>query len=308
VALETQPPVEVVGLTKRFGPLVAVDRLSFTVQPGRVCGFLGPNGAGKSTTLRCALGLMAPSAGEVRIDGRPYTDLADPVGTVGAVLDDSNFNPGRSARDHLLVMCAATGRPDAKAAEMLALVGLQAAGDRRVGGFSTGMRQRLGLAAALIGDPQILVLDEPSSGLDPAGINWLRDFLRHFAHERGRSVLVSSHLLAEIQHTADDVVIIAGGRLVKAGALADLIGSAATSVRVSGPDLARLETVLEAAGCAVERIDGALVVRGSDRATVGRLAFVERLELSELAEHRSDLEDVFLALTNEVDPAAGGQR
>ena len=307
MALETQPPVEVVGLTKRFGPLVAVDRLSFTVQPGRVCGFLGPNGAGKSTTLRCALGLMAPSAGEVRIDGRPYTDLADPVGTVGAVLDDSNFNPGRSARDHLLVMCAAAGRPDAKATEMLSLVGLESAADRRVGGFSTGMRQRLGLAAALLGDPQILVLDEPSSGLDPAGINWLRDFLRHFAHERGRSVLVSSHLLAEVQHTADDVVIIAGGRLVKAGALADLIGATATSVRVAGPDLARLQTVLEAAGYVVEPAEGALVVRAADRAAVGRIAFVERLELSELAEHRSDLEEVFLALTNDVPPAEGAQ-
>ncbi|HEX6517331.1 MAG TPA: ATP-binding cassette domain-containing protein, partial [Nocardioidaceae bacterium] len=192
--------IEVSGLTKMFGTLKAVDQLSFTVNPGLVTGFLGPNGAGKTTTLRCLLGLIEPTAGTVTIGGRRYRDLSDPIGTVGAVLESSNFHPGRSARAHLEVMALGAGLDPARARGMLAQVGLSEVADKRVGGFSLGMRQRLGLAAAMLGDPSVLILDEPANGLDPAGIRWLRDFLRSLAAE-GRTILVSSHVLAEVAQT-----------------------------------------------------------------------------------------------------------
>src|SRR6266542_1416007 len=200
--------ITVEGLTKRFGDVVAVDDLSFEVDQGTVVGFLGPNGAGKTTTLRMLLGLVIPTAGTARFQGRPYRELAAPLRHVGAVLEASSFHPGRTARNHLRVVTAAAGLPRTRADEVLSQVGLDQAADRRVGGFSLGMRQRLALATALLGDPEILVLDEPANGLDPEGIHWLRGFLRNFA-DQGRTVLVSSHVLAEVAQTVDQVVIIA---------------------------------------------------------------------------------------------------
>jgi ABC-2 type transport system ATP-binding protein len=289
--------IEVSQLSKRFGSLRAIDDLSFTVRPGEVCGFLGPNGAGKTTTLRCLLGLVAPTAGRATIGGRRYVELAEPLGTVGAVLDASSFHPGRSARNHLRVLCTAAGLDDARADAVLAMVGLTEAARRRVGTFSTGMRQRLGLAAALLGDPAVLVLDEPATGLDPAGINWLRGMLRHLAHEGGKTVLLSSHLLAEMEHTADRVVIISAGRLVREGTLDELVGRAAASVRVRTPQTETLRGALERAGYRVDCVDGALVAAGADTATVGHVAFTHGIELAELTAVHEDLEDIFLELT-----------
>ncbi|HEY4726480.1 MAG TPA: ATP-binding cassette domain-containing protein, partial [Actinomycetota bacterium] len=204
--------ITIQGLTKRFGPVTAVDDLSFEVDQGTVVGFLGPNGAGKTTTLRTLLGLVTPTTGTARIDGRPYRELTDPIRHVGAVLEASSFHPGRSARNHLRVVATAAGLPLDRADAVLEQVGLTGAARRRVGGFSLGMRQRLGLATALLGDPQVLILDEPANGLDPEGVHWLRGLLRQLA-DQGRTVLVSSHVLAEVAQTVDQVVIIARGRL-----------------------------------------------------------------------------------------------
>ncbi|MGE5762707.1 MAG: ATP-binding cassette domain-containing protein, partial [Mycobacterium leprae] len=218
-------PVEVEGLTKRFGRVTAVDELSFRVEAGRVTGFLGPNGAGKTTTLRCLLGLVAPTAGRAVVGGRRYARLERPLGTVGAVLDAGGFHPGRTAVTHLRALATAAGLPERRIGEVLELVGLAEAAGRRVGGFSLGMRQRLALAGALLGDPAVLLLDEPANGLDPGGMHWLRGFLRHLAAE-GRTVLVSSHVLAEVAQTVDDVVIIARGRLVRAAPLDEVTAAA----------------------------------------------------------------------------------
>jgi len=293
--------IEVAHLQKRFGSLKAIDDLSFVVRPGQVCGFLGPNGAGKTTTLRCILGLIAPTAGGATIAGRHYAELEDPLATVGAMLDAGSFHPGRTARDHLRVLCAAAGIADRRADEVLALVGLTEGARRKVGNFSTGMRQRLGLAGALLGDPDVLVLDEPATGLDPAGINWLRQLLRHLAHERNKTVLLSSHLLSEMEHTADRVVIISQGRLVREGTMAELVGSASASVRVVTPQPDRLIEALAERGATVERVGDALVVRSSDTAAVGKVAFDHGIELHELTSLHEDLEDVFLELTRAAD-------
>jgi ABC-2 type transport system ATP-binding protein len=209
------------SLTKRFGELVAVDELTFSLRPGTVTGFLGPNGAGKTTTLRLLLGLAEPTAGQVLVFGRRYRELDDPARRVGAVLESNDFHPGRSGRDHLRVLALAAEIPPSRVEEVLALVELGAVAERRVKTYSLGMRQRLGLAAALLGDPELLVLDEPANGLDPAGVHWLRGFLRQFA-EQGRTVLVSSHVLAEVAQTVDQVVIIDRGRLLTTGPLAEL--------------------------------------------------------------------------------------
>jgi ABC-2 type transport system ATP-binding protein len=218
----TPPAIEVARLTNRFGPTVAVQDLSFTVSYGRITGFLGPNGAGKTTTLRALLGLTRPDAGTAVIAGRRYAELADPFGTVGALLDAGAFHPGRTGRDHLRVLARAAGVPARRADQLLATVGLAQAARQRAGGYSLGMRQRLGLAAALLGDPRVLVLDEPANGLDPQGIRWLRDLLRSLAAE-GRSVLISSHVLAEVAQTVDDVVVISGGRSVAQAPLRELL-------------------------------------------------------------------------------------
>ncbi len=294
----TARAIEVRHLTKRFGAVKAVDDLTFTVEPGLVCGFLGPNGAGKTTTLRTLLGLVAPTSGDVTIGGERYADLRRPMETVGALLDASSFHPGRTARNHLRVLCAASGIDERRIDEVLLLAGLHDAADRRVGGFSTGMRQRLGLAAALLGDPGVLVLDEPATGLDPAGINWLRELLRHFAHELHRTVLLSSHLLAEMEHIADEIVIIADGRLVRQGPLQEMVRGVTSTVRVRAPRLDDLAVALAAAGMRVQRDGDALTVLGASTVTVGHHAFANGIELSELTEVRGDLEDVFLQLTN----------
>jgi ABC-2 type transport system ATP-binding protein len=213
--------IEVRGLTKRFGQVLAVDRLSFTVEAGEVTGFLGPNGAGKTTTLRMLLGLVRPGAGTATINGQAYADLAEPLHQVGAVLEASSFHPGRTARNHLRVQAMAAAVDPSRIDDVLGLTGLTEAADRRVGGFSLGMRQRLGLATALLPDPELLILDEPTNGLDPEGVRWLRDLLRGMAAE-GATVLVSSHILAEVAHTVDSVVILDRGRLVTQSSLADL--------------------------------------------------------------------------------------
>jgi ABC-2 type transport system ATP-binding protein len=298
--------VEVTQLTKRFGAVQAVEGLSFTVTPGRVTGFLGPNGAGKTTTLRILLGLVTPTSGTATIGGRRYVDLTDPLLTVGASLEATGFHAGRSARDHLRVLATATGLPSRRADEVLALVGLADVAQRRAGGFSMGMRQRLALAAALIGDPPVLLLDEPANGLDPEGIAWLRGFLRYLA-DQGRTVLISSHVLSEVQQTVDDVVIIANGRLIRQAPLAELQGSRSTLVASPAPDA--LRSALAGAALAVEPAagngrDGAtrpgtvrLRVRGATPDQVGAVAFRAGIELHELRPADSDLESVFLALT-----------
>ncbi|MFP5252577.1 MAG: ABC transporter ATP-binding protein [Actinomycetes bacterium] len=294
-------PLEVDGLTKHFGGTVALDGLSFTVRPGVVTGFLGPNGSGKTTTLRCLLGLVTPTRGTATIGGQRYRDLADPVRTVGASLEASSFHPGRTARAHLQVVALAAGVPSERVDALVQQVGLTEAASRRVGGFSLGMRQRLALAQALIGDPEVLLLDEPANGLDPAGIAWLRGFLRALAAE-GRTVLVSSHVLSEVEQTVDDVVVITRGRLVHQGALAELeAGPGSARVRVRTPEPQALRRVVDRAlEVAVEQLpDGALRVVGASAAEVGHAAHVAGVELHELAAEPSDLEQLFLAMTRE---------
>jgi ABC-2 type transport system ATP-binding protein len=292
-------PIELTGLTKWFGPVHAVTDMTFTVHPGRVTGFLGPNGAGKTTTLRCILGLVSPTRGHATIGGRAYRDLDDPIGTVGAVLESASFHPGRSARNHLRVMARAAGVPAGRVEEVLALVALTPDADRRVGGYSLGMRQRLALAAALLAEPPVLLLDEPANGLDPAGIAWLREFLRRLAGE-GRTVLVSSHVLSEVQQTVEDVLIIANGRLVRQGTLADLEDPATRGVVVRSPNLERLRSVLRGAGFTEEgSADGTVRVVGSTTDQVGAVAFAQGVELHELYAEPSDLERTFLELTTE---------
>ena len=290
--------LEVTGLSKSFGPVQAVSELSFTVEPGSVTGFLGPNGAGKTTTLRMVLGLMHPDAGTATFDGTPYTALPAPVRTVGAVLETA-FHPARSGRNHLRVYCRAAGLPMSRADEVLVQVGLAEAGNRRAGGYSLGMRQRLALATALIGDPAVLVLDEPANGLDPEGIQWLRGFLRHLAHEQGRTILVSSHLLSEVEQTVDRVVIVGAGRLVREGSMEQLRSGAdgAGTVLVRGPDLGRLADVLTAGGSTVAQADGGLTVTGSTPAEVGHHAFTAGVELHELRSQTSGLEEIYFQLT-----------
>jgi ABC-2 type transport system ATP-binding protein len=284
-------------LTKRFGQVIAVDDLSFEVDQGTVVGFLGPNGAGKTTTLRMLLGLVTPTSGTARIDGRPYRELADPIRHVGAVLEASSFHPGRSARNHLRVIATAAGLPLARADEVLAQVGLAQAAHRRVGGFSLGMRQRLGLATALLGDPQVLILDEPANGLDPEGVHWLRGLLRQLA-DQGRTVLVSSHVLAEVAQTVDQVVIIAAGRLVTQSTLAALTARTDQLVRVRTPQAESLRSVLAAQGLQADP-DGTdqLLAAGTSPEAVGKAAAAAGIVIYEMRAERSNLEDVFLQLT-----------
>ncbi len=287
--------IEVSGLTKRFGALTAVDHLDFAVRPGRVTGFLGPNGAGKTTTLRMLLGLVRPTSGTATIGGRRYGDLPQPLQTVGAALESTNFHPGRTGRDHLRVLASASGIPLARADELLEQVGIPAAARKRAGGYSMGMRQRLALAAALLGDPQVLLLDEPANGLDPEGIRWLRGLLRYLAGQ-GKTILVSSHLLAEMEQTVDDIIIIANGRRVAQGPITELRGEPTALVRSTDPDA--LRSALLVGGLTAEtRPDGALTVRTGDLARVGQLAFQGQVPLTELRNLTSDLEALFFQLT-----------
>ena len=256
------PAIDIRGLSKRFGRVQAVSDLSFSVEAGRVTGFLGPNGAGKSTTLRALLGLLHATAGSATFGGTRYEDLEHPSRQVGAVLEDASFHPGRTGLNHLRVLAAAGDHPAGRPQEVLTQVGLADAGDRRVKGYSMGMRQRLAIAAALLGDPEVLILDEPANGLDPPGIRWMRDLLRHEAG-RGRAVLVSSHLLSEVAQSVDDVVVISKGELRAAGTLEAVLGGADGPVtRVRAPESDRLAEALRAAGHAIASEDGALVVRG----------------------------------------------
>jgi ABC-2 type transport system ATP-binding protein len=290
--------IEVSGLTKTFGAVKAVDNLSFTVEPGSVTGFLGPNGAGKTTTLRCVLGLVTPTSGGTAIGGKPYAQLHTPPTSVGALLEASSFHPARTARNHLRVYCTVSGIPKRRADEVLDLVGLASAANRKVKGFSMGMRQRLGLATALLGDPKVLILDEPANGLDPEGIHWLRQFLRHLA-DGGRTILVSSHMLSEVEQTVDNVVIINKGTLVRQGRLDELADSQGHGVLVQSPDVDKLAAALEGKAEITRLPDGGLRITGPTTAEVGHIAFTEQVELHELATEKSDLEQIFFALTGD---------
>ena len=288
--------IEVRDLTKRFGSFTAVDSLSFSVEPGRITGFLGPNGAGKTTTLRMLLGLVRPTSGTATIGGQRYIDIPRPQSVVGSALEATNFHPGRSGRDHLRVLADTAGVSTARVDEMLELVGIPAAARKRAGGYSMGMRQRLGLAAALLGDPQVLLLDEPANGLDPEGIRWLRQFLRHLSSQ-GRTVLVSSHMLSEVEQTVDDVVIIANGRFVRQGSMASLHGEQ-TSV-VATTDAVALAGALDRAGLTVTVTDPHhLTAAGGDLARIGDVALQAGLPIHELRAHQTDLEELFFALTD----------
>jgi ABC-2 type transport system ATP-binding protein len=292
-------PIEISGLTKHFGSVVAVEDLSFSVEPGRVTGFLGPNGSGKTTTLRMLLGLVAPSAGRATVGGRLYRDIPNPSGTVGAVLEATSFHPSRRARTHLRMVARAGGHDEARADVVLDLVGLTADAKRKVGGFSMGMRQRLELASAMVGDPDVLILDEPSNGLDPQGIAWLRDFMRYLAGE-GRTILVSSHLLAEMAQTIDNAVIISRGELKVQGSLESITaGMTQTTMRARSPEADRLCAVLTSANLRFRRLAHDLVaVDGVTPEQLGPLLASERIILYELTSEGADLESIFLELTS----------
>jgi ABC-2 type transport system ATP-binding protein len=290
--------IVVSGLTKVYGKLRAVDDLSFTVRPGRVTGFLGPNGAGKTTTLRMLLNLVRPTAGTATIGGRRYVDLAEPVREVGAILEASGAHRGRTGRNHLRMLCDAAGLPVSRADETLALVGLTPAAKRKFKGYSLGMRQRLGIAMALLGDPRVLILDEPANGLDPEGIRWMRDLLKGLANQ-GRTILVSSHLLSEMELLADDLVIVAAGKLVRQGTVQEILDSMSTgTIRVLTPQREELVAALGPAAT-VNRLDnGALIISGVDAPTVGKAALQASAEIHEMVSERPDLENVFLQLTS----------
>ena len=295
-------PLDINHVSKSYGSHQVVGDLTFTVMPGRVTGFLGPNGAGKSTTMKILLGLARPSAGSATIGDRLYRDLVDPARTVGVVLEPNAFHPGRSGRNHLRILADAGGFPLRRVDEVLETVGLADAATRRVGAYSLGMRQRLSLAAAMLGDPPVLVLDEPGNGLDPQGIHDLRALLRERA-AHGNTIFVSSHLLSEVEHLADDVVVVNRGRLVATGALAELQQA---TVAVRTPQAQELAGRLTAAGAAVERTTpDALTVRGLDTATVGDLAAGAGVVLHELTAGTGSLEELFLRWTG--DAPDGGQ-
>jgi ABC-2 type transport system ATP-binding protein len=286
------------SLTKKYGSVVAVDDLSFKIESGTITGFLGPNGAGKTTTLRMLLGLAHPTSGHATIFDKPYELLETPALRVGAVLEATDFHPGRSGRDHLRTLSQAVGLPDARVDEVLGIVELQSAAKRRVKGYSLGMRQRLGLAAALLGKPDLLVLDEPANGLDPEGVRWLRDFLRDFA-SGGRTVLVSSHVLAEVAQTVDQVLIINHGRLVTESSLDDLTARVGGSVRVRSPQITQLADALTREGISSTMSnDHALLALGTTSERVGDIGFAAGVAIHELVTEGSSLEEVFLDLTS----------
>ena len=292
--------IEAIGLTKKFGSTLAVDHLSFTVQPGIVTGFLGPNGAGKSTTMRMVLGLDKPTAGSVTINGRPYSQHGAPLHEIGALLDAKAVNPGRTASAHLTVLAQSNGIPTRRVREVLELVGLAEVAKRRVGGFSLGMSQRLGIAAAMLGDPGVLMFDEPVNGLDPEGILWIRNFLRAMAAQ-GRTVFVSSHLMSEMALTADHLVVIGRGQLIADTSVSDFVDQASEQlVRVSSPRISELSPLLVQAGAKVAiGTEGQAEVTGMVAATVGDLAAANGIALHELTEVRASLEEAFIELTGD---------
>ena len=303
--------IEVRDLTKWFGTKVAVDHLTFSVERGRVTGFLGPNGAGKSTTMRLILGLDHPTSGSATIFGKPYAALANPLRTVGALLEAKSVHPGRSARNHLLFLAQTQGLPKSRVDEMLDLVGLRDVAAKRALSYSLGMSQRLGVAAALLGDPQVLLLDEPVNGLDPEGVLWIRNLMKHLASQ-GKTVLVSSHLMNEMAVTADHLIVIGRGRLLAAAATADVVArGSGQSVRVRTPDADRLATLItDAGGSAVPGSNGGalsdpddktpvLTVTGLPAARIGQLAASAAIVLHELTPQLATLEDAFLELTSD---------
>ena len=291
--------IEVSHLSKRYGTVLAVDDLSFRAEPGRVTGFLGPNGAGKTTTLRALVALLHPTSGDARILGRHYEELEQPVRTVGAILEANAFHPGRTGRNHLRTIAAADAIDERRVDEVLELVNLGAAANRRTKGYSLGMKQRLSLAGALLGDPQVLVLDEPANGLDPQGIRWLRDLLRALAAE-GRTVLVSSHVLTEMAQLADDVVIIAKGRLIRQAPMAEVLAGGVRATRARSPERDRLVAALVAAGVAATPAGDDALSTDAPPERVGEVAAADGIVLHELAAASESLEDVFLELTEGV--------
>jgi ABC-2 type transport system ATP-binding protein len=290
--------IQVRGLTKRYGTVLAVDDLSFDVEPGAVTGFLGPNGAGKSTTMRMVLGLDRPTAGEALVEGRPFASLAEPLRSVGALLDPGALHPGRTGRSHLRVAARTSGLPLRRVDEVLEQVGLAGAARRRVKGYSLGMRQRLGIAAALLGDPRVLLFDEPVNGLDLDGVRWIRALLRRLADE-GRTVLVSSHLLGEVQQVADRLVVIGRGRLIADATTEEILGGLGRAqVRVRGARPDDLAVALRRPGLSVQPDgDGTLLVEGATAAEVGALAHAADVPLEHLADVRPSLEQAYLELT-----------
>jgi ABC-2 type transport system ATP-binding protein len=294
----SQGRIDVRGLTKEYRSVRAVDDLSFTVEPGRVTGFLGPNGAGKTTTLRMLLGLVEPTAGTATIGGVRYDDLDQPIRRVGAVLEAGAAHKDRTGRDHLRIVCQSAGIPLARADEVLELVGLGVAANRTFRGYSLGMRQRLGVAAALLGDPQVLILDEPANGLDPEGIRWMRDLLRTLATQ-GRTILVSSHLLGEMELLADDLVIVTAGRLAAQGTVASVIGSMTYLSRtlVRSPELEKLAAVLGSDATVTPADDGGAYITGADAIAIGEAALQAGVAIHQLVTQLPDLEAAFLELT-----------
>ena len=287
--------ITVNGLTKKYGERTVVDQVSFELEPGTVTGFLGPNGAGKTTTMRMMTSLVAPTAGSTVIDGKPYAELSNPGAVVGTLLDASAVHPGRTGRTHLRLLSSAVGVPASRVDEVLEMVGLSDAANRRIGGYSLGMRQRLGIAGALLADPPVLMFDEPANGLDPEGIRWMRDLLRHHA-ARGGTVLLSSHLLGEVEHTVDRLLVIDSGRIVADGPVASLLGGDGTTVRAL--DASALAADLSAAGLPVEPTsDGALIVAGAEPSQVFVVAAAGGHVLTELRPTERALEDLFFQLT-----------
>ena len=287
------------ALTKRYGPTTAVDGLSFEVQPGLVTGFLGPNGAGKTTTMRLVLGLDRATSGEVTVAGKRYTDYRFPLYEVGALLDAKFVHPGRRARDHLLCLAQSNRIPARRVDQVLEIVGLHDVARRRVGTFSLGMSQRLGIAGALLGDPQVLMFDEPVNGLDPEGIVWIRNLFRSLADD-GRTVFVSSHLMSEMALTADRLIVIGRGKLIADEPMVDLLNRCAGTVRVASPDAARLATLLAERGARVETgADGVLVVHQLEAPAVGGIAAEHGVVLHELTPEKASLEETFFELTND---------
>jgi ABC-2 type transport system ATP-binding protein len=292
--------IAIENLTKRYGKTLAVDDLSFAVEPGQVTGFLGPNGAGKTTTLRILLDLVKATSGTTSIDGKRYRDLDDPAKRVGSVLEATNFHPGRKGRNHLRVLARPHGIPDSRVNELLELVDLAGAAKKRVKTYSLGMRQRLTIAGALLGDPEVLVLDEPANGLDPEGIRWLRGFLRGLA-EQGRTVLVSSHVLSEMAQLADRVVIIHRGRLISHTSLDEILAQAEGGVRVRSPQAEQFRTALYSAGIeAAETSPGTLAIKDAPIERVGELAAQNQIVLHELSPESASLEEIFLELTGDA--------
>jgi ABC-2 type transport system ATP-binding protein len=292
--------IDVRELTKRYGAATVVDALSFTVEAGQVTGFLGPNGAGKTTTMRMIVGLAAPDRGSVRVGGRRYADLPVPLAEVGALLDAGAVHGGRTAYTHLHALAASNGLNRRRVGEVLARTGLESVAGKRAGGFSLGMRQRLGIAAAMLGDPQVLIFDEPVNGLDPEGIRWVRDLMRSLAAE-GRAVLVSSHLMSEMAQTADHLVVVGRGRLIADTSVSELMGAAGGGeVLVRASDPGTLARRLSVAGATVrDGLESSLLVTGMTAEDVGKLAAYHGLALSELTPQRASLEDAFMELTRD---------